>query len=158
MSHERSLSPLAALLRQILLIEKRRPLGEVAAAMGIEYSNLYGRVTGRVQLNAEELSALLRVLPDPRILDLLLSDTPFVAVVRPDGGDNHPVASAAELGLRSIEEIIAASHDIVAALNNDDLDGSARTRVEGHVAEAQRHLASLRLALQSVSAGMMERR
>src|SRR4051794_3710174 len=70
------------LVRQVLVIEKRRPMRDVAEALGMDYAIFHARVAGRTRFKPEEISRLIREIPDPRLCDFLLRDTAFMAVER----------------------------------------------------------------------------
>jgi len=133
----------ARLVRQILLVEKQRPLGDVAAEIGMDYDNLYARVIGRVTFHPEEIAALLRAVPDRRLIDWMLCCTGYIAVERPNaeacGGD----ALAAALKL--------ADHSLAAmrALCHAEAQGDA-AQIDGlrqHLFEAERAIGALWLRL-----------
>ena len=71
------------LVYQILVIEKRRAIRDVAAAVGMEYASFHARVIGRTHFKAEEVSRLIAEVPDPRLCDYLLRNTGFIAVPPP---------------------------------------------------------------------------
>ena len=137
----------ASAVRQILVIEKQRPLRDVAQALGMEYATFHSRVNGRAPFRPEEITKLIVEVPDPRLVDALLADTRFIGVERleqPGWGDGAEAVGAA---LQSATEMLAALAHIHAAAANGRIDTAARRHLEAHVHEAERSLARLRLAL-----------
>lgn len=130
---------------RILVTEKRRPVQEVAQALGMKYATFYSRIKGRVPFAPEEIRALLREVPDVRLVDALLSGTGFRAVSRlvADGGINVLQEAA-----RAIKEAANALWEIQSAFSADDLTPDGRQRAIEHVAAAERALASVREHLQ----------
>lgn len=140
-------SEFARLIHQLLVIEKQRPVARIAQALGMSYPTFYARVCGRVPFRPEEITALLREIPDARLVDLLLSGTHFIGVRRPERRRNlrpnriwndavHTICEAAEL-LRELES----------ALDDKMIDAVQRCRIEAHINEAERALEAIRTAV-----------
>ena len=153
MSENRT-SSFAAMVHRILVVEKRRPAKEVAAALGMKYATFYARMIGRVPFDPDEINALIREIPDSRLVDRLLSETPFVGVPRQaepmeTQKDN---ASLVQLAVHSVEESVGALREMTIALDDGGIGPTVRVRIESHIIEAERDLAALRLRLDNVAA------
>ena len=136
----------ATLVRQILVVEKRRPICDVAMAMGMEYANFHARVCGRVRFKAEEISQLIGQIPDLRLCDFLLRNTPFVAVERPaatKGSNEGAMRSAVRLSTACL----AAIEQISLSLVKGQLDPIEYAQLLTHVTEANRAMSGLQAAL-----------
>lgn len=152
MSESRS-ATFAALVHQILVVERQRPVREVAEALGMKYATFYARMIGRVPFDADEINAVLREVPDSRLIDCLLTDTGFIGVRR------QPAAAAGasrnigpiEIALHALEESVGIVRDITCALANGGLKAEVCHRIEDHVVEAERDLAALRLNVREQS-------
>ncbi len=137
----------AKVARQILVVEKLRSVRDVAAALGMQYATFYARLNGRVPFRPDEITQLLREVPDPRLADCVLAHTEFLAVRRPQVRSFDDVRNAVGMAIRSAEETLEALRVINEAAVNSHLDPAIRGKVEGHVTEAQRGLAALQMAL-----------
>jgi hypothetical protein len=143
MKQERG-SDFARLVYTILVIEKRWRLDEVAAAMGLKYDTLYSRVSGRVAFSADEIRALLRCAPDPRLANYVLRDSPFIAidrVIADELQDNKNIHFGATHSVLQVAEVLRA---VEQALDDDRLDHRERAEVMRSIDQAERSLASLR--------------
>jgi hypothetical protein len=143
----RAIGEFAALLRRMLVIERVRSVHEVAAALGMSYSTFYARLHGRVPFRPEEITRVLRIVPDMRLLDCLLLDTGFLAVARPEKAEFVEMREAVGMTIRSAEAILATLRIINEALFTAEFGQSFRSEVEQKILEAQRGLAALGLAL-----------
>jgi hypothetical protein len=148
----------AKVARQILVVEKQRSVRDVAAALGMQYATFYARLNGRVPFRPEEITQLLREIPDPRLADCLFADTDFLAVRRPQIRGFEDARNAVDMAMRSVVETMEALRTINEAMADSQLDLGVRSRVEQHVVEAQRGLAALQMALPllTVSRGKRE--
>ncbi|HTP77041.1 MAG TPA: phage regulatory CII family protein [Rhizomicrobium sp.] len=133
--------------RQLLVVEKVRPLGDVAQSVGMEYATLYSRVNGRTPFRLDEARALLVEVPDVRLADALLQGTSFMAVERLDELGWGKPTDAIESALQSAREMLEILTDINTATASRRLDKASRTHIEQHLHEAERALARLKLAL-----------
>jgi len=136
----------ATLVRQILVIEKRRSIRDVAASLGMEYANFHARVCGRVSFKAGEINQLIREVPDPRLCDFLLRDTPYLAVpgLRPTEASNEGALRAA---IRLAGESLATIEQISDSLVEGQLEPAGYEQLVEHVREAERAVGTLRAAL-----------
>ncbi|GEM_PF-1045390 len=130
---------------RILVSEKRRPVQEVAQALDMKYATFYSRIKGRVPFAPEEIRALLREVPDVRLVDALLTGTGFRAVARLVGDGSGDIVREAA---RAIKEAANALWEVQSAFSADDLSTDGRQRAVEHVAAAERALASVREHLQ----------
>lgn len=137
----------ARLVRQILVVEKRRAVRDVATALRMTYGTFYGRMSGRVPFRPEELNELLRVLPDRRLADCLLAHTDFIAVPRVGASDPSSDTRNTNAAIHAAEESLAALKGINEAIANGRDDEAQRHTIEMHIHEAQRALGSLQITL-----------
>src|SRR5689334_4720262 len=119
------------LVYQILVIEKRRPIREVAAAVGMEYASFHARVIGRTHFKAEEVGRLIAAVPDSRLCDYLLYSTPFTAVPRPQPSAD-PNRGAFEAAVQLATESLATIAHIGETLRGDHLDIAAYEHLSNH--------------------------
>ena len=147
MSEDRS-ATVAALVHRILVVERRRPVREVAEALGMKYATFYARMIGRVPFDADEINAVLREVPDSRLVDCLLTHTGFIGVRRridaAPGAIGHNVGPV-ENALRTLEPSVGIVREIASAIANGGLKPDVCERIEDHVVEAERGLAGLRV-------------
>jgi hypothetical protein len=136
-----------ALLHHILVRERRRSMREVADVLGMSYAALHARVIGRVPFSPGEINALLREVADIRLVDALLRHTRFSALERPQPGGSSAGAGAQGAALHAMKEIVDALRDMIPEGSSAGLDTETIERIDTHLNEAQRALATLRLAL-----------
>jgi len=72
----------AQIVYQLIIVEKRRDLRDLANVLGLQYDALYARVNGRTAFSADEIAGLIAHLPDPRLAAYLLRESRFLAVER----------------------------------------------------------------------------
>ena len=135
---------------KILVTEKRRPVQEVARALNMKYATFYSRIKGRVPFAPEEIRALLREVPDVRLVDALLTGTGFRAVSRLAGDGSSDLLREAA---RAIKEAANALWEVQSAFSADDLSPEGRQRAIEYVSAAERALASVRDHLQRPGMG-----
>lgn len=132
----------ANVLHRMLARERVRPIRDIAGALGLSYPAFYARLTGRVPFSTDEIRRVLQEVPDRRLADALLADTPFGAYPRArlTGGKNgeDTVATA----LRAMQEVIAVVQGLASGVERDVL--------EMHVNEGERSLAILRHVMRHV--------
>lgn len=149
MSRKRT-ADFAALVHHLLVAEKRRPVKDVATALGMKYATFYARMIGRVPFDPDEINALLREVPDHRLVDCLLADTAYIAVPRPpeapkaDARENTGIVQHA---LQSAAESFGILREMTLVLDDGVLAAEARERITAHIHEAERGLAALRWRL-----------
>jgi len=140
----------AALVHHLLVAEKRRPVKEVAKALGMKYATFYARMIGRVPFDPDEINALLREVPDHRLVDCLLAETQYIAVPRPPAGrkpDARENTGIVVHALQSAAESFGILREMTLVLDDGGLDPEARDRITAHIHEAERGLAALRWRL-----------
>ncbi len=141
----------APLLHQILVRERRHSMREVADALGMSYAAFHARVIGRVPFSPGEINTLLREVCDIRLVDALLRHTRFSALERPQPGGSSGGMNAQGTALLALQEIVGALKDMAPDGGPSALDAATVERIDAHLNEAQRALATLRLALTQVS-------
>jgi len=142
----------SSLVRQVLVIEKRRSLRDVAEALGMDYANFHARVIGRTRFKPEEISALIREVPDSRLCDYLLRDTPFMAVQRPAPTTPTPSSGCAfHMALRLATESLAALEQIGDSLAEGHQESGHYDELAMHIQEAERAVCDLRGRMSSLA-------
>jgi hypothetical protein len=134
------------LVRQILVGEKRDRICSVASAMGMSYANFHARVIGRVHFRPDEISQLIRALPDPRLCEFLLRDTAFMAVARP-GPASHATGDALHTAIYLASEALAIIDGIGDTFLHGDSDAGDAGLMRHHLHEAEIAIGSLRASL-----------
>ena len=137
------------LVYQILVTEKRRPVRDVAVAVEMEYASFHARVIGRTHFKAEEISRLIREVPDPRLCDYLLRNTPFVAVPRPMPSVN-PNQGVFNAAVQLATESLATIAHIGERLLDGQFEMEGYDHLSNHVREAERAVSNLRASLISL--------
>lgn len=136
---------LADVLHRIFVIEGHASMRDVARALGLSYPAFYARVSGRVPFAPEEITKVIREVPDQRLLDALLTDTEFVAFRRPVlKGGGEAICDAAFRSLRAISQVLEKTHSVTPA---SQLDRAERDKIEEQLTEAERSLGVIRFAL-----------
>ncbi len=134
------------LVRQVLVIEKHRPMRDVAVALGMDYALFHARVAGRTRFKPEEISGLVREIPNSRLCDFLLRDTAFMAVERP--APSIPAKGCAfHMALRLATESIAALEQIGKSLADGQLEPTRYDELGRHIQEAERAVCDLRATI-----------
>lgn len=132
---------------RLLIVEKVLSARAVAAALGMKYATFHARLAGRIPFRPEEISALLRAVPDMRLADALLSGTAFRAVRR----NAKPLPDREAQFLRKPAEkagrVAEAFRDLQVALADETPADWNDERVRKRIAAAQKALDALRLAL-----------
>lgn len=72
----------AHIVYTLLVVEKQKTIEEAASALGMSYASLHSRLIGRSPFSADEIRALIAMLPDPRLVSYLLDGSAFVAAKR----------------------------------------------------------------------------
>ena len=147
----------AAIVHRVLIRERRRPMRDVAAALGLSYAAFHARVSGRVPFSPLDINLLLHEVPDLRLVDALLRHTRFVAFEKPHparaagGATALQAALAALRGLADLIEDIAAIAEGRRPVHDGGIDPEARLE------EAQRAIATLAFALPQFLAAQRRR-
>jgi len=143
---QRGSDQFATLVRQILVVEKRRSICDVAAALGMEYANFHARVCGRVHFKAHEINQLIRAVPDVRLCEFLLRDTLYLPVVRP-----QPTETTNESALHATTHLAGLCLGIIEAISDAamerHLEPAAYDQLVTQVHEAEHAVANLLAAL-----------
>jgi transcriptional regulator with XRE-family HTH domain len=136
----------AELAHRILVHERGWSLQEVAEKMGMKYHTLYARLRGRVSFTPEEVRALLMIVPDARLANFLLENTPFIAVDRAlvDSKSDVDVHRGATKSVLEVSDVLRA---VEAGLVDQKIDHVDRARIVQEINEAERALAALRARL-----------
>ena len=139
----------AHIVYTLLVVEKQMSVEEAAAALGMSYASLHSRLIARSPFSADEIQALIRLLPDPRLASYLLDGSVFVAAER----IMPPVKGrlANEAVQRGATKVVVEAADILelvdAVLTGGGLDHRHKRLLLKDIVEAERALATLRLQI-----------
>lgn len=134
-------------LHRLLVVDRVRPLRDVAKASGFSYPALYARMTGRVPFSADEIRRVLLEVPDIRLVDALLSGTCFAGFVRAPLAGGLAKRGAVGTAMHAMQQVARIAGDVAALVEDDALDAEALERLGQQILEAERSLAILRQAL-----------
>lgn len=143
------------LVRKIVIHEQRGALRELAEALGLSYGAMYNRLNNRAEFNPREITMLLRELPDHRLVDCLLSGSPFVAIRKPESPAPRSEADIVDVAFSCAMETLAAVQATVEAIRGSILDRKRGVEIEASICRAQDKLSLLQLALSE--AGRVDR-
>lgn len=135
----------AQVLHRLLARERQRSIRDVAGALGLSYPAFYARLSGRVPFSTEEIRRVLQEVPDRRLADALLADTPFGAYARARLTGGQAGEDTVATALRAMQEVVAVVQGLASGIERDVL--------EMHVNEGERLLAILRHVLRHVPKG-----
>ncbi|MBS0640252.1 MAG: hypothetical protein JSS43_10290 [Proteobacteria bacterium] len=142
---------LSRLVYQILVVERKCTIRDTAEAAGMEYPAFHARVIGRTHFKAEEVPALIRALPDPRLCDYLLEQTDFMAVARPPQStkpEKNVFEAALEVSKRALDVIEA-----IGTAGSDPAEAAMAARLAGLVVEVERTVGRLRASIDLTRGG-----
>lgn len=141
----------AAIVYTILVVEKKPRLEDVASSIGMTYATLHSRLINRTCFSADEIVALIRAVPDSRLVSYLLEGTAFMSADRPPP-DRHLNSDAGGLQ-RGATRVVVEATDVLelvdaALAGGGALDHRQENLVLAEIGEAQRALASLRVRIE----------
>lgn len=147
----------AEIVREILIVERRKSVREVADALGIEYPNFYARVTGRVFFRPNEIAKLFKIIPDKRLFDCLLRDSGYIAVERSlaqdstaSGGSEDAISAAFRLSTDTLSILKLLSGGIPTPQQSEE--------IRSYIYEAERAVAALRVEFEQFAENTARRR
>ena len=140
-------SDFAALVHRMLVRERRRPMRDVASALGLSYAAFHARVSGRVPFSPAEVALLLHEVPDMRLVDCLLRHTRFVAFERPAPARAEPGAGPLRAAARAIAELSGLVADLAIAIEGRHGAAAAAAGQAARLEEIQRAVATLAFLL-----------
>lgn len=136
---------------RILVVEKAKPVRDVARALGMTYATLHARLLGRVPFRPDEINRLLQEVPDVRLADRLLSDTEFMAMPRPPFTPSTPQDVTSDLALKAASSVADALRDVDSAVDDRLSDPALSERIEARIVDAERALERLRFRIRTRS-------
>ena len=137
----------AQLIYQMLVVEKLAPVGQVADALRLTPSALYGRMHGRSRFRLEEVRALIVLLDDQRLLRWFCDDSRYVVARRPAGDAAGQAVLPATVD--ALHGAIDLMKIVVSALEDGPrLDHRDRAAILKEVKEAETAIANLRAAVE----------
>lgn len=137
----------ATTLHHALVVERTRPLADVARAAGFTYPALYARISGRVPFTLEEARRVLCEVPDIRLVDALLSGTRFAAFERAPLTGGVSRRGSVALALLAMRQVAEIASELSTHAEAGMIDQSAQDRLDTRLLEAERALALIRHAL-----------
>lgn len=148
----------ADIVYTILVVEKKPDIAEVAEALGMTYAALHSRLINRTCFSADEIRALVRNVPDPRLVSYLLDGTKFVAADRAvadgDAADQEIGKPALRDAIqRAATRVVVEAADVLeiidAALAGGGMDHRDERLVLKEINETEQALASLRVKIET---------
>jgi len=138
----------AEIAHTIFITEKKYSAHEAAAALDLKYDALYSRLCGRVAFRPEEIRALIKIAPDQRLADFLLTETEFIAVDRARPGFS-PTENISKAMNRITLEAAEILRELERALGDGKICHVDKLRIHIEVEDTERALAALRARLDS---------
>lgn len=137
----------ALIAYQVLVVEKRASVAEIAARMGISYAALHSRLIGRARFRPDEIRQLVSLVPDQRLVQYFIADSRFILAERiaPDVTDTDGIRTAVAKAMREATDvlmIVIRSLEAGMALGPRD-----RAAILKEVREAESAMASLHIAV-----------
>ena len=141
----------AQLVHQVLVMEKRYDMEEVAQKCGVSYDTFYARVSNRIVFSIEEIRRLIRAAPDPRFAGYLLANTPFIAADRVNPADmlDEPLESIRRTALLMLVEASEVAEAIENAIADKRIDHREALIINTEIDSAERAVATVREHVQA---------
>jgi hypothetical protein len=132
----------------VLVVEKNPGIETVAAALGMTYAVLHSRLINRTCFSADEINALVRTVPDVRLVNCLLKETGFIAADRPpqETADDGAPVDLQRSATRVVVNATGILELVDAALAGGGIDHRREALVYREIDATERSLARLRLA------------
>ena len=136
----------ADLVHQVLVMEERFDMRQIAEACGMAYDTFYSRVCKRVVFSAEEIRNIIRAAPDPRFAAYILSGTRFVPAERtcPPGDTGEPFESIRRTAILMLIEASEVADAIEEALCDSRIDHREAQVIQNEIDAAERAVATVR--------------
>jgi hypothetical protein len=150
-------SGFAAIAHRVLVRERRRPMRDVAAALGLSYAALHARVSGRVPFSPLDISLLLQEIPDLRLVDALLRHTRFVAFEKPHPARGVAGTGALQAAVGALRSLADLAEDIAAIAEGRRPSHDGAADPEARLEAVQRAVAALAFALPQFLAAQRRR-
>jgi hypothetical protein len=133
----------------VLVVEKNPGIETVAAALGMTYAVLHSRLINRTCFSADEINALVRTVPDVRLVNCLLKETGFIAADRPpqETADDGAPVDLQRSATRVVVNATGILELVDAALAGGGIDHRREALVYREIDSTERSLATLRLRL-----------
>ncbi len=136
----------AALVYNVLVMDGRYSVKEIAGRFGMPYDTFYARIANRTSFSAEEIRLLLRLVPDVRLAAWLLEGTPFLPAARPskpEAGENF-AESIRRSSIMMLVEAGEVAHQIETAIADGMIDHAEARLIQEDIETAERALLTLR--------------
>lgn len=145
--HTTGKCPFAMLAYQLLVVEKRASIADVAARMGMSYAALHSRLISRARFRPEEIRQLVALVPDPRLVQFFIADSRFVLAERAPAGtpDADSIRAAVARAMREAADVLmVVVNSLEAGLTLSPRD---RAAILQEVQQAESAMASLHIAV-----------
>lgn len=133
----------------VLVVEKKPGVEAVATALGMTYAVLHSRLINRTCFSADEINALMRTVPDVRLVNCLLKETGFIAADRPSAETIDEPVDLQRSATRVVVNATGILELVDAALAGGGIDHRRDALVHREIDATERSLATLRLRLAS---------
>ncbi|HTU09567.1 MAG TPA: phage regulatory CII family protein [Allosphingosinicella sp.] len=138
----------AQLVHQVIVMEEKASLAEVATDMGMSYAALHSRIIGRTPFRATEIRRLIEIVTDPRLIRFFIDGRRFVLAARPDPMLD-PSASIRIAVAHATQEVVDLFRIVVASLEvGTELTHRDRATILKELLDTESALAGVRQALQ----------
>lgn len=148
----------ADIVYTILVVEKNPDIEAVATVLGMTYAVLHSRLINRTCFSADEIRALIRTVPDPRLVSYLLEGTKFVAADRAVAdldamGQQSERSALRDAIQRAATRVVVEAADVLeivdTALAGGGMDHREERLVLKEINETEQALASLRVRIEN---------
>ena len=134
----------AQLVYQLLVVERKKSMDDVAATIGLGYDAFYARVIGRTVFSADEVAKIIAQVRDPRLVSYLLRESNFLAVERVDGPLDDPEQEIVRATHRILLEAADVLEAVDGAFQDKRLDHREARVIQREIEVAERALVTLR--------------
>lgn len=136
----------ASLVHNVLVMDERYSVRDVAEKIGMPYDTFYSRVSNRVPFSAEEIRTLMVHVPDNRLPAWLLEGTAFIPASRTSttAGADTPEESLRHTSIMMLVEASEVAHQIEKAIADKRIDHREALLIKQDIEAAERAIATVR--------------
>jgi hypothetical protein len=139
--------PFSELAYQIIVVERRGRVAELAGALGVSAPVVYSRLNGRTRFRPDEVRRLIEALDDQRLLRFFADNSRYVVARRPIGEEVEAITDATA---KTLHEAIDLMQIVTGALEDGlKLDDRDRRAILKEVKDAETAIANLRVAVEA---------
>jgi hypothetical protein len=139
-------------LRRSLIVEKLRPLADVAAALGTTERGLRSKMQGAGRFSPDDVVTLLRVITDERLIRWFFADGGLLLVKLPIASSDRSNLTLLQRHMACAEQALAAIEALTEALDLAMQGERRKIALVEHLDRAQSALSSIKLHLAPPSA------